>query len=269
MIRRPYKPSINKSHDLLESTVRGLDVGPFHFLTFDANPIETLRRIRSATVCLLGVGGVGSVVLQHLVALGVRNYILVDSDCVEASNLNRQFIFSLNDIKKSKVDVAATYIGSRIDGASVNPFTSRVDSLEALERIPIGQCDIIVNCLDTPRQTIDDIAYEYGSAHEVAVITAGVGVYYGHWGPLICSSGNNVTYGDWKRQHSKTSDASFTEFNVEPIPWSFGPTNTLKATKVEVVMAAQTDLSAELLASPLFTITPSCRSVGHGTHKCR
>ena len=69
-----------------------------HYATFHPAPALALKALRSSIVCILGLGGVGSVVLQHLVALGVSRYVLVDSDRVESTNLNRQLIYSLSDI---------------------------------------------------------------------------------------------------------------------------------------------------------------------------
>src|SRR5450830_352862 len=103
-----------------------------HYLTFDKSPIAALERLRSATVCILGVGGIGSVVLQHLVALGVRNYVLVDGDKVEASNLNRQLIFSPIDIGSPKVDCAKKFILSRTPNSHVVTFSCQVNSIKIL-----------------------------------------------------------------------------------------------------------------------------------------
>jgi hypothetical protein len=116
-----------------------------HYLTFDSDPVAALQRLRSATVCVLGVGGVGAVVLQHLVALGVRSYILVDSDRVEASNLNRQFIFSTKDIERLKVEAASEFVCSRVQNSKITKFANRINSRESLDRLQIKRCDIIVH----------------------------------------------------------------------------------------------------------------------------
>lgn len=61
-----------------------------------------------ATVALvLGVGGIGSSVAMSLTRLGVKELILVDKDVVEASNLNRQMLFSAQSIGRTKVEAAA------------------------------------------------------------------------------------------------------------------------------------------------------------------
>ncbi len=56
-------------------------------------------------VLLIGLGGVGSSVAYNLAGLGV-NFDVVDNDLVEESNLNRQWLYSTEDIGKRKVDSA-------------------------------------------------------------------------------------------------------------------------------------------------------------------
>ena len=67
---------------------------------------DDLIKIRNAKVLILGVGGVGGYALETLARMGVENFILVDNDKVEESNLNRQIISLHSNIGKYKVDVA-------------------------------------------------------------------------------------------------------------------------------------------------------------------
>jgi molybdopterin/thiamine biosynthesis adenylyltransferase len=54
----------------------------------------------------LGIGGLGSVVLMNVLRLGVKKTIIVDYDVVDTHNLNRQIMYSLEDVGKSKIDCA-------------------------------------------------------------------------------------------------------------------------------------------------------------------
>lgn len=62
--------------------------------------------IEKQVALVLGVGGVGNAVCVDLCRLGFGKIILVDKDVVEESNLNRQVLFSKDDIGKSKVQCA-------------------------------------------------------------------------------------------------------------------------------------------------------------------
>ncbi|CAF2959816.1 unnamed protein product [Rotaria sp. Silwood2] len=66
--------------------------------------------IEKQCVFVLGVGGIGSSIAMCLVRMGVDTIYLLDRDYVEASNLNRQILFSIGDIGRSKVEVAAQHL---------------------------------------------------------------------------------------------------------------------------------------------------------------
>ena len=51
---------------------------------------ETMEQIAQKRVIIFGVGGVGSGCAESLVRSGICRFTIVDSDCVCASNINRQ-----------------------------------------------------------------------------------------------------------------------------------------------------------------------------------
>ena len=61
-------------------------------------------RVKEQVCLCLGVGGVGGGVCLQLLRLGVGKLILVDYDKVEESNLNRQILYSQEDIGLSKIE---------------------------------------------------------------------------------------------------------------------------------------------------------------------
>lgn len=67
-------------------------------------------------VALIGCGGIGSPALQYLAAAGIGRLTLIDDDVIEASNLQRQTIFTPADIGRSKAQVAAEWV-ARFDAA--------------------------------------------------------------------------------------------------------------------------------------------------------
>ena len=64
------------------------------------------QRLRSSSVLLVGVGGIGSASALYLAAAGVGRIGLVDSDIVELSNLQRQVLFRTHDMDSVKVESA-------------------------------------------------------------------------------------------------------------------------------------------------------------------
>lgn len=65
---------------------------------------ENYKIIKNLKVLIIGLGGVGSYVVESLVRSGVENLILVDYDTIDITNLNRQLMTNLNNIGKKKVD---------------------------------------------------------------------------------------------------------------------------------------------------------------------
>lgn len=70
---------------------------------YDLN--KTQINIKNKNVLLLGCGGLGTVVLQNLISLGVEKLVLIDYDNIDISNLNRQLFFNENDVGKLKTDI--------------------------------------------------------------------------------------------------------------------------------------------------------------------
>lgn len=61
-----------------------------------------MRVLKESTVCILGVGGVGSYCAEALARSGIGKLILVDGDVVSPSNLNRQLMALYDTIKVAK-----------------------------------------------------------------------------------------------------------------------------------------------------------------------
>ena len=72
------------------------------------------KKIFNAKVLIIGIGGLGCPLLTYLAAAGVGKIGIADPDKIEISNLNRQTLFTANDIGKFKVD-QAKYIINRIN----------------------------------------------------------------------------------------------------------------------------------------------------------
>ena len=64
------------------------------------------EKIIKSRVLIIGMGGLGCPVAEFLVRAGVGTIGIVDSDSIDLSNIHRQSLFNISDLKKSKVDVA-------------------------------------------------------------------------------------------------------------------------------------------------------------------
>ncbi len=64
---------------------------------------EGQEKLKRATVFVAGTGGLGSPISTYLAIAGVGKIIIADFDCVEKSNLNRQFLHHERDLGREKV----------------------------------------------------------------------------------------------------------------------------------------------------------------------
>jgi thiazole biosynthesis adenylyltransferase ThiF len=69
--------------------------------------VEGQKKLLSARVLVVGAGGLGCPISLYLAAAGVGTIGLVDFDTVDASNLQRQVLFTTEDVGKPKVEAAA------------------------------------------------------------------------------------------------------------------------------------------------------------------
>ena len=90
--------------------------------------LEGQRKLKAASVLIIGTGGLGSPVAMYLAAAGVGRIGLVDYDVVDWSNLQRQVIHGISTIDELKVESARQRmldINPQIDVDVYNePFTS-------------------------------------------------------------------------------------------------------------------------------------------------
>lgn len=135
--------------------------------TDNLDPYVYQKQLINSTVLIVGVGGIGSTVMEILARMGVGNFIIVDFDKVEESNLTRQSGFKKNDIGKYKTEVIKKHI-EEISDSNVITMNKKIEQKSDLEGVFANyQFDIAVCCADTPRIEIDywfdDLAHKYDS----------------------------------------------------------------------------------------------------------
>lgn len=67
---------------------------------------EALEKLNKSKVAVFGIGGVGSYVVEGLARAGIGNFILVDKDLIDVTNINRQIIATTKTLYMPKVEVA-------------------------------------------------------------------------------------------------------------------------------------------------------------------
>ncbi len=108
--------------------------------------LEGQKKLRAATVLLIGAGGLGSPAALYLAAAGIGRIGLVDSDVVEYSNLQRQIIHGTGDIGRPKLHSARDRILDINPETKVDMFETMIDSSNALQIM--GEYDVIIDGTD-------------------------------------------------------------------------------------------------------------------------
>ena len=117
----------------------------------DKSLLEMWENIRNATVVIIGLGAVGTWVAINLVQSGVKNFIFIDNDIVDITNLHRQFGYTEHDIGKKKTSVLAKKLKQIEPLAKIKEINAFLNgsTLDSLDE----NVDLIINCADKP--TVD------------------------------------------------------------------------------------------------------------------
>ena len=123
--------------------------------------IDGQHILNSLCVAVVGLGGTGSIAVQQLVHLGVRNFILIDPDHLELANLNRVVGSNISDLGHSKCQVASQYVKDFSPGAIAQEIKG--DIVHSSIARHLVDSDVIFCCTDShgSRSVIQQVAYQY------------------------------------------------------------------------------------------------------------
>jgi len=125
---------------------------------FGAEGQRLLQRLR---VGIVGLGGTGSILAQQLVHLGIRDFVLIDPDTIEETNLNRVVGANYTDIGTPKIDVVERYLMGHSATTKVKKVPGNV--VRATIAKELCGVDMIFSCTDShgSRSVIQQVAYQY------------------------------------------------------------------------------------------------------------
>lgn len=128
-----------------------------------------------AHVVLVGAGGIGSPALQYLAGAGIARLTVIDDDRVELSNLQRQTIFTADDVGQPKAEAAAHWVARFDPALACSPISERIDSANAARLI--AGADLVLDGCDNfaTRLAVSDACV----AGRIPLVSAAVGRFQG------------------------------------------------------------------------------------------
>ncbi len=153
---------INFSKEELERYSRHLIIPEFN--------IEGQRRLKAAKVLVVGTGGLGSPLLLYLTAAGVGNIGILDFDVVDDSNLQRQVLFTVDDVGKPKSEAAKVRLQKLNPHVNFTVHNTMLTSENALDIIK--DYDVVADGTDNfpTRYLVNDACVILGKTNVYASI---------------------------------------------------------------------------------------------------
>ena len=110
--------------------------------------VDGLLRLSEARVAIFGLGGVGSFACEALARAGVGHLRLVDYDCVNGSNINRQLFALHSSIGQPKTELAAARVLDINPACQVDPRRVFINP-ETVEALLDPEVDVVVDAIDS------------------------------------------------------------------------------------------------------------------------
>ncbi len=141
----------------------GLGIWPYRYIrNRETLSVEEQRKLSMSCVSVVGAGGLGGHLVLLLARMGIGHLIVVDHDCFDETNLNRQMLACRDSLGKSKSEEAAAVVAAVNPGVQVTPYQLRIDAANAEEIL--DKTDVVVDALDNipGRLVIEDAARSRG-----------------------------------------------------------------------------------------------------------
>lgn len=124
--------------------------------------IEGQERFLAAHAVIVGAGGLGSPAALYLASAGVGTITLIDDDCVDLTNLQRQIAHTTARVGQSKVSSCAAALAEINPGITVHTVAERVDAQTLGHHI--RNATVVLDCTDNyrTRQAINQACVTHG-----------------------------------------------------------------------------------------------------------
>ena len=134
------------------------------------------KKIKQAKVLIVGVGGLGCPVAEFLTRAGVGNIGIIDNDLVSLSNIHRQSLYDIKDLKKSKVVCVKNKLNKINPKSIIKIYNSKLDKSNAAKIMK--QYDFIVDGSDNFKTKF--LINDFCKTSKKILVTGAISKFDGH-----------------------------------------------------------------------------------------
>ena len=129
---------------------------------------DKIDSLANKVILVIGVGGVGGTALEALARSGFKKFVLIDSDQIDVSNLNRQVLFTREDVGKDKVLAAKERLLKISPDFKIETIKAKIGETK-LDDLNINP-DFIVDAIDSVDGKL--LIYEYAQTNKIPFISS-------------------------------------------------------------------------------------------------
>ncbi len=134
--------------------------------------VDGQKKLKEASVLMVGAGGLGCPVLIYLAAAGVGKIGIIDDDKVSLSNLHRQVLYTTEDVGVEKVAAAKKWLSKQNPQIEICTYSARLTSTNAMDIF--AEYDVVIDGSDNfpTRYLVNDACIlsgkpmVYGAIHQ-------------------------------------------------------------------------------------------------------
>ena len=104
---------------------------------------DNFNKLQDKVIAVFGLGGVGGTALEALARTGFQHFVIIDFDKVDASNLNRQILYTSKDIGRDKVEAAKERLLAINPEVDVKVFKGKAQEFDFNQKL-----DFVVDAID-------------------------------------------------------------------------------------------------------------------------
>ncbi|MCH9626371.1 MAG: hypothetical protein S4CHLAM123_15680 [Chlamydiales bacterium] len=163
-----YDPSARHSRSFLFYSLSGAEI----------NRIQT--EINNKKIAVVGCGGIGNIMSALLATAGIGEFILVDDDQIELSNLSRQLMYTEANCGQYKTTILASALKERCSSIKI----SEIKEFITVQNISIlKDCDFIL--ISGDQGNVLDLINTFAIDNQIPFMNVGYVEDIAVWGPLV------------------------------------------------------------------------------------